>query len=274
VREVEGGRRRAEIVIASRRHISDFIQTRWPDLSPGEQPEVWAVAGLPAPIVISGYGEPRRLRHTQSRQRWDWALLFVACVLASLAAMTPTAQLRLRALEAADAFQAVVNRVAPLVRKRDEITLLNDRLRSLDAAVADRIDPAQVLEYLTQVLPDDTHLYALDVRKAKITASGHTVDASALLQRLSSDPRLRDVRSPTAVTRAPGATKEAFTVEFTMEMRQAAVGPSVVAATGAVVAVPVATTAAPGASAAAAPAASAAPKPASSSPFVIGGSRP
>jgi general secretion pathway protein L len=235
---------------------------------------VWAVAGLPAPVVIRGYGEQRRLQHAEKRQRWDFALLLLACALASLAAMTPTAQLRLRALEAVDAFQAVVKRAAPFVRKRDEVALLNDRLRSLDAAVADRVDPAQVLEYLTQILPDDTHLYALDIRNAKITASGHTVDASALLQKLSSDPRLKDVRSPTAVTRAPGAAKEAFTVEFTMEMKQASVGARPQAASAAAIE-PVAPAAAPAASAAIPAASAASPaaaKPASSSPFVVGGS--
>jgi general secretion pathway protein L len=293
VRDADDGQQYAEIVIASRRLISEFIHAKWPDLPAGGQPEVWAVAGLPGPVVITGYGEQRRQRHSQSQQRWDWALLFLALALASVAAITPTAQLRLRALEAADAFEGVMKRVAPLVRKRDEIALLNDRLRSLDAAVADRVDPAQVLEYLTQILPDDTHLYALDIRKEKITASGHTVDASALLQKLSSDPRLKDVRSPTAVTRVPGAAKEAFTVEFTMDMTQAAVGASFGAGKTNGVATTVASQPAPVASAAAAPSAPAAssvsngvaaappqaaasvPRPAAnggSSPFVVGGS--
>jgi general secretion pathway protein L len=275
VRDTEGGQKRAEIVIASRRHISEFLQARRPDLPSGEQPEVWGVAGLPEPVVITGYGEQRRLQHARSQQRWDVALLMLACALAAFAAMTPTAQLRLRALEAMDAFQDVVKRSAPLVRQRDEIALLNDRLRSLDAAVADRVDPAQVLEYLTEILPDDTHLYALDIRSTKITASGHTVDASVLLQKLSSDPRLRDVRSPSAVTRQPGATKEAFTVEFTMDMKQASVGVRPMPAAGTVNGEPVASTAEPvasGASPAASAALPAAARPAASSPFVIGGS--
>src|SRR5512140_244462 len=76
MQDVEGGHRRAEIVIASRRHIANFIQSRWPDLSVGaKRPEVWAVAGLPAPVVISGYGEQLRLRHEVAEKRWDWALL-------------------------------------------------------------------------------------------------------------------------------------------------------------------------------------------------------
>jgi len=285
VREDEGAQWRAEIVIASRRHISDFIQNRWPDLAHGaKRPEAWAVLGLPTPVVITGFGEQQRLRHETAEKRLDLALLLVACALALLAAMTPTAQLRLRALEASDAFAALVKRVAPLMRKRDELTVLNERLRSLDAVAADRVDPAGVMEYLTEILPDDTYLYSLDIQKAKITAAGHTVDFAALLQKLSSDPRLKDVRSPSAVTRAPGATKEAFIVEFTMNAKSPPINPSPgPAVSGPGVAQSVVTPAAPVPAAAAMPAAAAqatpvaavasmpAAKPASS-PFTIGGS--
>ncbi|MEO7392696.1 MAG: PilN domain-containing protein [Ramlibacter sp.] len=223
LRELPGGQRRAEIVIASRRHISDFIQSRWPDLAgPDRLPEVWATGNPAAPILIRGYGEHKRLHDMASQQRRDWALVLAAVVLAGLAAMTPTLQLRIRAMEAATAFDALVARSAPLVRKRDDFAALNDKLRALDVAAKDRVDPAGVIAYLTQVMPDDTHLYSLDIQKTKIIAAGHTTDASALLQKLSADPRLRDVRSPMPVTRAPGAAKEAFTVEFTLDTRPVA----------------------------------------------------
>ena len=75
--EAQGGHRRAEIVIASRRQISDFIRTRWPDLSAGEkQPEAWAVSGLPAPVVITGYGEQQRLQHQSAQQAMGPRLAF------------------------------------------------------------------------------------------------------------------------------------------------------------------------------------------------------
>ncbi|MEO5669483.1 MAG: PilN domain-containing protein [Ramlibacter sp.] len=293
IRDLRDGQRRAEIAIASRRHIGQFIQSRWPDLAGVDKtPEVWVVAGLPAPIVIAGYGEHKRLSHAASKQRWDVALLVAALILASLAAMSPTVQLRFRALEAAEAFESLVTRVTPLVRKRDEISAMNDKLRALDAAVGDRVDPAGVIAYLTEILPDDTHLYSLDIQKSKIIAAGHTVDASALLQKLSADPKLRDVRSPTAVTRVPGAAKEAFTVEFTMEKKQTAAaapvpGPGALpVATAPMVAVPAqgpvpmvapVVQAAPPpffpASAAGGAARPAPPAAAVSSPFTIGGAK-
>lgn len=287
-RDIDGGQKQVDLALASRRHIATFLQERWPELaSAPKQPEAWALSAQGLPIVLQGYGEVHRLHDASIERRWNWALAAVVLALATTAAITPTIQLRLRALEAGDAFEAVLRRVAPMVRKRDELATLNDKARALDTIAAERVDPAGVMEYLTQVLPDDTYLYSLDVQRAKITASGHTVDASLLLQKLSLDPRLKNVKAPMAVTRLPGATKEAFVIEFTMGPKpvpanSAAAAPVAVpsatvaipAATGAtiVVVAPVAAVAAASASAAPKPPAPAKPAP-GSSPFVIGGSR-
>ena len=257
VRDLEGGQKHADIVLTSRRHVSGFLQDRWLELAAAAKaPEVWALSGEHLPVVIRGYGESRRLHGAAVVRRWNWALAGLALALATMAAMTPTIQLRQRALEAADAFDAVLRRVSPLVRKRDELAALNDRVRSLDLIAADRVDPAGVMESLTQILPDDTYLYSLDIQKTKITASGFTADASALLQKLSSDPRLRNVKAPTAVTRQAGAAKEAFVIEFTMAPKVLPAGAAIAGLAGVT---PVATVAAFGAPASLATAAASAP---------------
>jgi general secretion pathway protein L len=207
---------RAEVVIASRRQARDYTASRWPQLHEGAF-EVWAFDASGAPVVVRGFGEGLRLERAQRQRRWDGVLLLVAVLLALAAAVTPTAQLRMRAVEAVESYEALARRAAPLVRKRDEIVQINERLRAVDAAAADRVDPAAVMEHLTRILPDDTYLLTLDIRKSRIAAMGHTSDASALLQRLSADPALKDLRSPTAVTRVPGASKEAFNLEFTLD---------------------------------------------------------
>ena len=297
MREVAGGRKEADVAMASRLHVLEFVGSRWPEFAAEPlTPEVWVLTGHEQPIVFTGFGEGRRLKDAAMGRRWNWALVGLALILATLAALTPTMQLRMRALEAADAFQAVLRRVSPQVRKRDELATLNDRVRAVGQAASDRVDPPAVIDYLTQILPDDTSLYSLDVQKAKITVSGLTPNASAVLQKLSSDPRLKNVRSPNAVTRQQGATKEAFAIEFTLEPTQVkATGTVAVAAPGtaaAGAATGVSGVPAPAAAAVAAasspgqpalqslPAAAptlkaAAPKApaAGSSPFVIGGSR-
>ena len=301
VREPNGSQTQVELAMTSRRHVTGFMQQRWPELAAAEkQPEVWTLSGQNLPIVLRGFGEVHRLDHAAIERRWNWALAGIILALAAMAAVTPTIQLRLRVQEAVAAYDAVLRRVAPLVRKRDELALMNDKVRSLELIAAERVDPAGVMEYLTRILPDDTYLYSLDIQKTKITASGHTVDASALLRKLSLDPRLKNVKAPMAVTRLPGATKEAFIIEFSMEPQPAALNPTVgavagsapVAALPASIAAPAAVPTAPAVASTAASApvppgpiaalpvpaavqkpAPPAKPPAGSSPFVIGGSR-
>jgi general secretion pathway protein L len=279
LRDADGGQKHAEILIAPRSHIVSYLQTRWPETAAADrQPEVWAMSEWGVPVVIRGFGETHRLNQAGRQRRGNWALLTLSLIIATAAAVTPTMQLRMRALEAATAYEAVARRVAPLVRKRDELTALNDRISALGVASAERVDPAAVIDYLTKILPDDTYLYNLEVQNTKVTANGFTVDAAALLQRLSADPRLKNVRSPSAVTRQPGATKEAFVVEFTLQPLPT------VAAAAPVVGVALAPASAPAiAPATAAAAALQAQKPLSTgaavtpapgaSPFVIGGSK-
>jgi general secretion pathway protein L len=292
LRNVDGGGKHVDVALTSRGHVAGFLQERWPELAAvPTPPEVWALSPEGFPVVISGYGESRRFRAAAMQSRWNWVLLALALALATLAAVTPTLQLRLRSLEAAVASEALMRRVGPLVRKRDELAALNDKIRSMGVLTADRVDPAGVIEYLTKILPDDTYLYSLDIQKTKITASGHTPDASAVLQKLSSDPRLKNVRSPTAVTRIAGATKEAFVVEFTMEPVRLVTPLPVALPAPAIGALPVgtasgiATVTAPAMAASSPVAVTAAGSPpapvvaptvkapAGSSPFVIGGSR-
>jgi general secretion pathway protein L len=226
-------RREVEAVLASRKQIAAFLDaSSHGKAARGQVPEVWAFGGdRSVPIVLTGYGESRRLAYDAVRQRWSWVLLALACVLGALLLATPTAKLRFQALEAVGEMDSLTKSTSALMRKRDELTRLDEKLRALESTVAGRVDPLGAIEYLTQKLPDDSYLISVDIQKTKITATGHTNDSAALLQMLSSDPRLKDVRSPTAVTRAPGATKEAFTVEFVMN--PPAVVPSTAAASAA-----------------------------------------
>lgn len=275
-------RREVEAVLASRKQIAAFLDaSTHGKAAPGQAPEVWAFGGDGSvPIVLNGYGENRRLQFNAVRQRWSWLLLAVACVLGALVLATPTAKLRFQAVEAVSEMDALTKSTSALMRKRDELTRLDDKLRALESTVTGRVDPLGAIEYLTQRLPDDSYLVSVDIQKTKITAIGHTNDSAALLRMLSSDPRLKDVRSPTAVTRAPGATKEAFTVEFVMN--PPAVVPSTAAASAASPAVagasaPQSTAVATAPQVAPPGAPQVAPKAAASSPaasaFMIGGSR-
>ena len=92
-----------------------------------------------------------------------------------------------------------------------------EKLGALSQTLVGRIEPLRVLDKLTTVLPDDTALQSFKLQGTKVTISGDTANASALLQILGAQQGLKDVRAPSAATRMLGAPKESFVIEFSLD---------------------------------------------------------
>ena len=228
-----------ELVLASRRQVEQYVHTQAPRLN-GVVPEVWALAGGGTPVALAGFGEKQRSAYIAGWRRIGYALLLLVLGLLIAIALTPTAQLRLRAIEAVNAYTAVHQRTQPLTQQREVLVKTAERLVELKDTMAVTIDPLRVMDLLTQALPDDTSLQSLQIQGLKVTMAGLTTNAAALMQHLSTQPGMRDVKAPTAATRRQGSSQENFTVEFLLEPKVFAPAPAV-----AVEAVPSAPAAAP-----------------------------
>lgn len=256
------GMQQALVAIASRRQIARFLERSGARLPAGAVPEVWALQRPMPPVVLPGFGERLRAARAQRGGRLAAGLVALAAVLLVAIAVTPTAQLRLRAIEAVQAMDALVRRVEPMVKQRAQLSQTIDSATALGEMLAQRARPLQVLDLLTQALPDDTSLLGVVMDGNKVTINGLTGNAAALMQELGSRPEFRDVKAPSPATRPLGSNKDLFTIEFMLALPAAGQAAAAVSpATG-----PVATAPAPGAAAGAgaqpAPGAPAAPGPA------------
>lgn len=209
-----------EAVLASRQQVQQHIGSLVPGLSTAVAPEVWVLSSLvaipAAPIIMAGFGENQRQRYAHLWRRGGYVLLaLMLCVLVAIA-MTPTLQLRLRAIEAAAAYDAVLRRAEPLTRQRAALLQSADRLAALNTMLADRVEPLQVIDTLTRALPDDVSLLGMQVQGNKVTFNGQATNAAALMQSLGAHPGLRDVKAPTAATKPLGFVKESFVIELTL----------------------------------------------------------
>ncbi len=214
--------RQADLVLASRRQIAGHLQGDAAAQSTGPAPEVWAL--LPAagtPLVLAGYGEGAR-RAWAVRGRWlRCALLALALALLAAIALTPTLQLRARALEAVRAYDEVARATPALVQQREQLLRTADKLGALSGQLTARIEPLRVLDRLTAALPDDAALQGMTLKGNKVTITGLANNSSALMQVLGQLPGVRDVRAPSAATRTGGAnSKENFVIEFTLEPQE------------------------------------------------------
>ena len=203
-------------VLASRRAVDQHLAACADRLAGRTAPEVWARDDAGRAVVLQGYGEAARERRAV-RGRWSvYALLALALALGAAAAVTPTVQLKLRAMQAAAAMQEVEARMAPLLAQREALVRTQGDIDALHGLIAERVEPLAVMDLLTQLIPDDTFLQRLQVQGTKVTISGQTPNTAALMNALSGHPDVRDVRSPSAATRAMGGGRENFTIELTL----------------------------------------------------------
>lgn len=66
-------------------------------------------------------------------------------------AIAPVAQLRLRAIDAVNAYVALNKQAEPVVRKRENLLLSMERVASLKDLLADRVDPLYIMDLLTRL---------------------------------------------------------------------------------------------------------------------------
>ncbi|TWO67925.1 PilN domain-containing protein, partial [Caenimonas sedimenti] len=254
-RRAANGMVEAQVVLASRRQVSALAG---PAAGAGAAPEAWAWQPPFAPAVLPGFGEARREAAARRGRRLAFGLVLCALILAAAAAMTPVLQLRMRAVEANRAMEALVKRTEPALKQRAALTEALDAGNALGEMLAQRSQPLLVLDLLTQALPDDTSLLGLSMQGNKITINGMTGNAAGLMQLLSAHSQLRDVKAPTAATRPLGSSKDLFTIEFVLATPGAAAGAALPAASASAPAGTATASAAP-APPASAPAAGAAP---------------
>ncbi|WP_440113814.1 PilN domain-containing protein [Acidovorax sp. BL-A-41-H1] len=240
------GHSQVELALASSKQVAQYLQEQASRLGRGGA-EVWATLNQGSPIVLSGYGESAREAKSLRGRRVRYGLLALALAIVGGIAITPTLQLRARAIEAVKAHDSVVHRTPPLVKERELLMQSAEKLGALSELLAGRIEPLRVLDRLTKILPDDTALQAFTLKGQKVTLNGLTSNASAVMQILGEQSGVRDVRAPNPATRTGGAnSKENFVIEFMVDPQEFGVA----TAQGATpIAVPPIASAAPAASA-------------------------
>lgn len=211
----EGGLR-VDAALASRKQVQDFLDQQHERLK-GVETEVWAFPDAGTPIALAGWGGDRRARHAALRRRIGYGLVLGALLLVAAMAVTPIAQLRLRAIEAAVGYSELQGRAMPLVAQREAFMQAIERMGLLREILSEQADGLRLLEVLTQVLSDDTSLQSMEVKGLKVRITGLTANAATLMQQLGQQTGFRDVRAPVAAVRNPGASLDSFNIEFQLE---------------------------------------------------------
>lgn len=210
--QVEPGERlQVRIALTSRRLVERRIEALKPRLD-DLHPEVWV--GGDRPILIPGYGESVRRARERRMRLGLFGLLVVAALLLVSLAVTPTLQLRERALEAIRKSEELSRAVAPQTQVRGELGKLGEQIVRFSKESEQRLDLVALVDQVTRQLPDDVVLNRMEVTGGIVRIVGQAENAAQLLQTLGAKSGFRDVRAPSGLVRAPAGSKEGFTIEF------------------------------------------------------------
>lgn len=214
-----------DVAITSRRQVDDALRAVGAD--PAQPPEVWALPatdgageGALRPIVLGGFGEGRREALVRRALAQRLGLLMLGLVLLAALAVTPTALIRMRAQQAQQSFDALQKQAAPQIAQREALMQRAERLRAVGEHLDRQLALPPVLDMLSRAVPDGAWLTAIRVEGTKLVLNGHADDAAALVQRLSAQPGVHDVRLASPATRGAGAAKETFIIELNLDARR------------------------------------------------------
>lgn len=214
-----------DLVLAQRRDVEHCAQALVAEAGvpgAGAVPEVWVLpAGVDvqaasfSPILLAQGGSRQRLIARGRAVRL--ALLGLVLGLAAALAVTPTAQLRLRAIAAQQAFDALRAQTAPQQAQREALMQRSEQLSLVHKLTADQRALVPIFNLLTSTLPDGAWLQSLRVEGGKVQVTGRADDTSALVQTLGRQRGVLAVRLPAPVTRDSNAAKESFTLELSFD---------------------------------------------------------
>lgn len=189
-------------------------------------PEVWVLpdsfsaAGSSkafAPLIFEGYGGEERRRLTMRGLGLRGGLLLLALLLLGALAVTPTAQTRLRAIQAQQAFDQLNAQAKPQLAQREKLVKETERLQAIAKIAEQQLAPLPVLDMLTRTLPDTAAISTFRMEGAKVMINGIADDTAALVRNLGRQPGVGEVRSPSPATRVGSSSKETFTLEIMLD---------------------------------------------------------
>ena len=216
----DGKTQHIHAAISSRKLIAQHLATLPTEATLGDI-EVWVPHLQDGHFAVaSGFAENQRHRRSAA---WRWVsagLLVLALALVVGIVATPSLQLYLRSKQAEAALDALHRKALPVLAERESFTQVTDKLTQLGEHFNQSVAPRPVLQLITEALGDDTSLLSVQVQGHKVSLTGQTANASALMKKLDNLPGLRDVRAPAPATKPLGATRESFTIEFSMDPAQ------------------------------------------------------
>lgn len=201
-----------ELAMVQAAHVKALLE-RQPN-SASQAFEVWVTHHNTPPIIMRGFAEPLRLAALRTqRTRRLLAVAGLGALLLALA-VSPFLAQRAHVFQAQAALTELQAQSNHAVHAREALQKARDQAAVVQRLLQERPDLPGLLETLSRVLPDHTHIIRLDVQGTFVRLTGQGNEASLLVEQLSAHPSFRQLRSPSPIVRVGNTGAERFSLEF------------------------------------------------------------
>ena len=217
---------KTEVAIVSRKLVAPHIASLQGSKVQASESEWWVQVPGEGAMVVLGL-DANRPRNVLAR-RWrnvNLGLFLLLLAILCGAAITPTAQLRLRAIQASNSYTALQAAAGGAVQQREQLVRYQQQAQLLQTQLKGSLRPEVAILRVTQLLPDNTYLSSLQLQGDKVVIAGLTPNTAVLMQQLGVQSGVTAVRAPTAATKQRGAERETFTVELNLDTSTGAGAP-------------------------------------------------
>ncbi|MFK8050472.1 MAG: PilN domain-containing protein [Halioglobus sp.] len=181
--------------------------------------EVWALIDG-SPVVLTGFGENRRLRRYNKRLLRVAGMLACSLVLLTLIFGVATGVKNLELKR----YQSLSDEVASQARNasdmRSALVAANETISVVNDLVTDRPNPRYVLAKLTHLLQDDASLVNFSLKGRQLKFLGRASNAAEVIQTLTKEPTFAKVESRSAITKIGALEQFTLEIELKSENRQ------------------------------------------------------
>lgn len=206
-----------DLCLMSRPMVDAHLDTLGIDANQRGSTEVWARhRDRTSPMVVPGYGETRRYRVARKHHLLVLGLMLTLGLITLAAALTPTFFLRAQTLQAHEATLQLGRRAANALESRSQLSRLTPTLQAKQSLFDQSIDVVGVLAKVSESLPADVHLSAIQMNGERISLRGIAPNTATLMNHLSAVPGVHNVRAPVAAQRQQGTSNEVFLIELSI----------------------------------------------------------
>lgn len=187
--------------------------------NPHELGEIWHPVSDGLLINLPGFGEITRIKKSFIQKRYTNAVLILFILLLCATALTPVLQLRIKAISASNSFKSLAIKAEPFIKQRELLARSQQQLNTINTALGGLIVPMDILDSLSQAMPDTAHLVSLELTHESSTSdlvtvklTGKSQNTLELIKALSSTGVFTDLKLATSVVRQPGTSQEFFSL--------------------------------------------------------------